>query len=73
MCHLCILADGAASRGGGDVVGEVGGDQYGVSGGEGAGLAVADAGVDQMGPFARAAPVTADGHVERWELDKEDE
>lgn len=64
--HLGIFADGAAPRGGGDVVGEVGGHQHRVPGWEGAGLAVAHAGVDQVGAFARAAAVTADGHVEGW-------
>lgn len=62
--HLGVLADGAASRSGGDVVREVGGHEHGVSGREGAGLTVANARVDQMGAFARAAAVTADGHVE---------
>lgn len=47
-------------------MGEVGGHQHRVPGWEGAGLAVAHAGVDQVGAFARATTVTADGHVEGW-------
>ena len=52
-------------------MGKVGGHQYRVSGREGAGLAVADAGVDQVGAFTRATTVTADGHVEGWRRRKE--
>ncbi len=47
-------------------MGEVGGHQHRVSGREGAGLAVAHAGVDQVGAFACATTVAADGHVEGW-------
>lgn len=47
-------------------MGEVGGHQYRVSGREGAGLAVADTGVDQVGAFTGAATIAADGHVEGW-------
>lgn len=47
-------------------MGEVGGHQHRVSGREGARLAVAHAGVDQVGAFTRAASITADGHVEGW-------
>lgn len=47
-------------------MGEVGGHQHRVSGREGAGLAVAHAGVDQVGAFTCATAVTADGHVEGW-------
>lgn len=47
-------------------MGEVGGHQHRVPGWEGAGLAVAHTGVDQVGAFARATTVTADGHVEGW-------
>lgn len=66
MTHLRISADGAAAGGGGDVVGEVGGHQHGVARREGAGLAVAHAGEDHVGAFARASPVTADCDVEGW-------
>lgn len=47
-------------------MGEVGGHQHGVARGEGAGLAVAHAGVHHVGAFARAPPVTADRNVEGW-------
>lgn len=47
-------------------MGEVGGHQHRVSGWEGAGFAVAHAGVDQVGAFACATTVTADGHIESW-------
>lgn len=47
-------------------MGEVGGHQHRVSGWEGAGLAVAHAGVDQVGAFTCAATVTADGNIEGW-------
>lgn len=49
-------------------MGEVGGQQHRVPGGEGAGLAVAHAGVHQVGAFARASAVAADGHVEGWQI-----
>lgn len=49
-------------------MGEVGGHQYRVSGREGTGFAVADAGVDQVGAFTSATTVTADGHVEGWRM-----
>lgn len=64
LSHLSIFADGAAARGGGDVVGEVGGHQDGVARREGAGLAVAHAGKDHVGALARASTVTADCDVE---------
>lgn len=64
--HLGVFADGAAPGSGGDIVGEVGGHQYRVSGGEGAGLAVAHAGVDQVGAFAGSPAIAADGHVDGW-------
>lgn len=51
-------------------MGEVGGHQYRVSGWKSAGLAVAHAGVDQMGAFTCAATVAADGHVEGWRRGK---
>lgn len=66
LTHLRISADGAAAGGGGDVVGEVGGHQHGVARREGAGLAVAHAGEDHVGAFARASTVTADCDVEGW-------
>lgn len=47
-------------------MGEVGGHQHRVSGWEGAGLAVAHAGIDKVGSFACSTTVTADGHVEGW-------
>lgn len=47
---------------------EVGGHQHRISGREGAGLTVAHAGVDQMGPLTRAAAVTADGQVKGWRI-----
>lgn len=68
--YLGVLANGAASWSGSDVVGEVGGHQYWVSGWKGTGLTVAHAGVDQMGAFTCAATVTADGHVEGWRRGK---
>lgn len=70
--HLGVPADGAAARGRRDVVGEVGGHQHRVPGGEGAGFAVAHAGVHQVGAFARAAAVAADGHVEGWQMKKDE-
>lgn len=51
-------------------MGEVGGHQHGVSGWEGTGLAVAHAGVDQVGAFTCATAVTADAHVEGWRADR---
>lgn len=64
--HLGISADGAAARGRGDVVGEVGGHQHRVPGREGAGLTVTHTGIDQVGAFACAPTVTADCYVEGW-------
>lgn len=52
-------------------MGEVGGHQHRVPGGEGAGFAVAHAGVHQVGAFARAAAVAADGDVEGWQRQKD--
>lgn len=52
-------------------MGEVGGHQHRVPGGEGAGFAVTHAGVHQVGAFARAAAVAADGHVEGWRVERE--
>lgn len=45
-------------------MGKVGGHQHRVPGWKGAGLAVAHAGVDQVGSLAGSPAVTADGHVE---------
>lgn len=64
--YLSIFADGAAARSRSDVVGEVRGHQHRVPGWEGARFAVAHAGVDQVGAFACATTVTADGHVKGW-------